>query len=212
MFRRFIASLGLAATLSVSPAALAETAADKLSGLLTGYQSFSAEFEQFIVNNDGRRAQEAYGEMQLAKPDLFYWQTDKPFPQTIVGDGQYIWIYDPDLEQVTRRDAGEGLNNAPALLLNGQVDKLSNDYKIRAIKAGEQEQMFELLPLKDNAGFNRIRLFFTHQQLSELMLEDSLGQRTTILLKNQQRNPALADDHFVFTVPDGTDLIINEGQ
>jgi len=202
-------SLATAALLLATGFVQAETAANKLASLLSGYETFSARFEQFSMNNNGRRAQESKGEMQLAKPNRFYWKTEQPFPQTIVGDGKHVWVYDPDLEQVTRKQGDAG-NNAPAMLLNGQISELERDYRISVPLQNESEQLFELAPRQENSSFSRIRLFFVNKQLTELMLEDHLGQRTTVLLKDQKINPSLAKDHFNFKAPAGVDVIYED--
>lgn len=205
----FTRTLAIGAVLLTAGLAQAETATQKLATLLSGYDTFSARFEQFTSNNNGRRAQESSGELQLAKPNRFYWNTQKPFPQTIVGDGNHIWVYDPDLEQVTRKP-GDTSNNAPAMLLNGQISELEQDYRISNPATTGNEQLFDLAPKQENSSFARIRLFFVNHQLTELMLEDHLGQRTTVLLSEQKINPALAADHFSFIPPDGVDVILED--
>ncbi|MBY4677855.1 outer membrane lipoprotein chaperone LolA [Marinobacterium arenosum] len=210
MKKIFTKLIAAAALLLAGLAQAQGSATEQLTGLLTGYQTFSARFEQFIMNNDGRRGQQTQGELLLAKPNKFYWRTDKPFPQVIVGDGDYIWVYDPDLEQVTRKPAGQQQASAPAMLLNGQIDQLSEQYRIEQREMGPGEQLFELIPKQENGNFARIRLFFANQVLSELMLEDHLGQRTTVLLHDQQMNPVLAPSRFRFEAPEGTDIIIDE--
>jgi len=205
----FTRTLAIGAVLLTAGLAQAETATQKLATLLSGYDTFSARFEQFTSNNNGRRAQESSGELQLAKPNRFYWNTQKPFPQTIVGDGNHIWVYDPDLEQVTRKP-GDTSNNAPAMLLNGQISELEQDYRISNPATTGNEQLFDLAPKQENSSFARIRLFFVNRQLTELMLEDHLGQRTTVLLSEQKINPALATDHFSLIPPDGVDVILED--
>ncbi|MCV6587660.1 MAG: outer membrane lipoprotein chaperone LolA [Marinobacterium sp.] len=212
--RFFTRSLALTGLLMVTALVQAQTASEKLADLLSGYETFSARFAQYSSNTNGRRSQESSGEMQLAKPDRFYWNTLKPFPQTIVGDGEYIWVYDPDLEQVTRK-SGDGNSNAPAMLLNGQLEQLDKDFVITNPVNTGNEALFDLAPRdkegsEGGSGFARIRLFFVSNLLTELMLEDHLGQRTTVLLQDQQRNPSLADDHFRFTPPEGVDVIFED--
>lgn len=205
----FTRTIACASLLFAAGLAQAETATEKLTDMLSGYNTFSARFEQYSTNSNGRRAQESTGEMQLAKPNRFYWKTETPFPQTIVGDGQYIWVYDPDLEQVTRKP-GDAQNNAPAMLLNGQVDELTASYRISNPVNTGPEQLFELAPKGENSNFSRIRLFFVEKQLTEMMLEDSLGQRTTVILRNQQINPSFKANHFNFVAPDGVDVILED--
>lgn len=189
----------------------AADAGENLQQRLQGYRTFSAEFEQYSVT-DGRRTEASRGTLALRKPNLFRWTSEEPFPQTIVNDGTYLWIYDPDLLQVTRKPFDRDNNSAPALILNGQIDRLGEDFSISLLHENESEALFELLPRRaEQSAFTRIRLFFQQQQVSELMLEDSLGQRTTIRFFNQRLNPELPGDLFSFEVPEGADLIVDPG-
>ena len=43
------------------------------------------------------------GTFAFARPGKFRWSYDKPYEQLLVGDGDKLWIYDPDLNQVVGR-------------------------------------------------------------------------------------------------------------
>ena len=191
----------------------AADAATELKSLMGGYSRFSATFQQVTYSGQGRsRNETSTGTLAVAKPNLFRWQASEPFPQEIVSDGEFVWIHDPDLEQVTRRALDDSTSNAPAMILNGRIDQLEERYSIVAL-AGETPQMklYELTPKSDQDSFQRIRLAFAEGVLSELMLEDSLGQRTTILFNDQQVNPDFSEDMFRFELPEGADLIVDPG-
>ena len=191
----------------------AADAADELEALLGEYSRFSATFQQVTYSGQGKsRTETSTGTLAVAKPNLFRWQASEPFPQEIVSDGKYVWIYDPDLEQVTRRDVDDSQSNAPAMILNGKIDQLQEKYRILSL-AGETPQMklYELTPKSDQDSFQSIRLAFAEGVLSELMLEDSLGQRTTILFNDQQVNPDFSEDIFRFDLPEDVDLIVDPG-
>jgi len=202
----FSASLG-------TVSAWAGSAAEDLESLLGKYSRFSATFQQVTYSGQaGSRTETTTGTLAVAKPNLFRWQANDPFPQEIVSDGQYVWIYDPDLEQVTRRQVDDSQSNAPAMILNGRIDKLQQQYDIE-VMAGDTAQMklYQLTPKSDQDSFQSIRLAFAEGVLSELMLEDSLGQRTTILFNDQQVNPQFSEDMFRFDLPEDVDLIVDPG-
>jgi len=194
---------------SSSFAVAASDGASKLNELLQGYSSFSANFEQVTLSENGREAQKTQGNLLLAKPNKFRWETMQPFPQEIVSDGRYIWIHDPDLEQVTQRGADSQQDSAPALILNGQIGELQKSYAVSLIDDSGSSQIFDLKPLSDQYSFSRIRLAFSGNVISELMLEDSLGQRTSVVFADQTLNPAIDEQSFYFRVPEGTDVIVD---
>ena len=96
----------------------------------------------------------------------------------------------------------------PALILNGQIDELKAQYRIRLLQEKDSNQLFELLPIHDADVFTRIRLLFTDGLIKELQMEDSLGQKTSILFNNQKLNPDYSEDSFMFVPPEGTDVIV----
>jgi outer membrane lipoprotein carrier protein len=209
-----VAALTLAAlgTPLLASAASAEAdPATELGELLTQYDTFAAEFQQYTLSQEGTREEHSTGVFALERPDRFDWHTRTPFEQRIVSDGQYIWIYDPDLEQVTRKPAGDHAISAPALVLNGNVEALKQRFDIRLIDEQADRRVYELLPLESESSFVRIRLLFNGAVLSELLLEDSLGQRTAILLDHIELDPALDPSRFEFVPPEGVDVILDPG-
>lgn len=206
--RAMVKSAVLGATL-LSSSVFATEGAERLESLLQGYDSLSTKFEQVTLADNGRQAQRTSGSLILSKPNLFRWETQQPFPQEIVSDGRYIWIHDPDLEQVTQRKADSEQGSAPALILNGQIDALQKKFAITLVEDMGSEQIFDLTPLNEQSNFSRIRLAFANEMISELMLEDSLGQRTSLVFFEQQRNPELNEATFFFRVPADADLIID---
>jgi len=191
-------------------AEVGEDGSQRLKQLLGSFDSFSAEFDQISAADDSRRMEQSHGTLVMAKPNRFNWIAKEPFPQQLVSDGETLWIYDPDLEQATRRAVHDQQSGVPALILNGQVDELQQSYRIRLLQEKEQSQLFEMLPLGEESIFTRIRLLFNDGLIAELQLEDSLGQRTSILFQNQKLNPTLGEQEFVFLPPEGTDIIIED--
>ncbi|MDO6513351.1 MULTISPECIES: outer membrane lipoprotein chaperone LolA [unclassified Neptuniibacter] len=212
-FKAFTKSILVTTVLSTgllcSSIAAAMSGPEKLTELLAGYESFSAQFQQVTISDNGREAQKTEGSVLLSKPNRFRWETLQPFPQEIVSDGQYIWIYDPDLEQVTQRSADTQQESAPALILNGQIGQLQKTYKIRMMEDTGAEQLFDLTPVSEQYSFSRIRLAFSDNLISEIMLEDSLGQRTSVVFSKQQINPEFEAESFFFRIPKDTDVIVD---
>ena len=209
MLKKIAGAVLLGCTLSFSVLAdIQENAASELSRQLSKFNSFSAEFDQVSGSEDSRRMENSRGTLLLAKPNKFRWIATEPFEQKLISDGETLWIYDPDLEQATRRKVTDTDAGVPALILNGQIEELQAHYKIRLLQERDDDQLFELLPLKEADVFTRIRLLFTAGLIEELQMEDSLGQRTSIRFMNQKLNPDYTEKAFTFTPPEGTDIIV----
>lgn len=190
------ASLGWAAA---NPAAELEAKLNQLTSL-------SASFDQLTQDGRGLKIQQSQGQVQLAKPKLFYWHTQQPYEQLVVSNGQLMWVYEPDLEQVTQQPVDEQLNTSPAFLLIDQATNLAKHYQITKQQQGDKST-FTLVPLQQETLFEELKLIFNKEEIASLQLTDSLGQKTIISLYLETLNQPLNPNKFNFIPPEGVDLI-----
>ncbi len=181
-------------------------AIDKLHRFLDTTHTARADFAQIVVAKNGRKPQQSSGVMMFARPGKFRWQIDKPYQQLLVGDGDKVWIYDPDLRQVTVRKVGAALGGSPAALLAGD-NALDKNFLLS--EAGEREgiEWLEAIPKSTDSGFEKIRIGFSGADLKAMELFDNFGQTTTLLFARLERNPPLAATLFRFTQPAGADVL-----
>lgn len=183
-----------------------EEAIEVLQRRLDAMQSMQADFEQRMYNTKQELTQSSSGQFSLLRPGRFRWDYLAPFEQTIVADGERLWIYDADLEQVTVRRMDAGLGSTPAMLLSGVAD-VSEAYSVSSRYAAEGVDWLELEPRAADSDFGRVRLGFIAGQLTVMDLVDSLGQTTRILFSAIRQNPDLGDELFEFETPEGADVI-----
>jgi outer membrane lipoprotein carrier protein len=200
----------LAAVVAMLPGAggQAADAADALARLergLAGLDSVRAEFTQDLLGKDGASVEHATGTLYLRKPGRFRWDYAKP-KQLIVCDGTTLWLYDPELEQVTVRRIRETLSQTPAMLLSGEA-RIRDGF---AVRDGGRDGGLDWVVLTPKAGdtdFREIRVGLAGERLRRLEFSDKLNQRTVIELGRLERNATLADALFTFTPPAGVDVI-----
>lgn len=183
--------------------------ADDVQNFRTFFQnttSMRAKFHQTVVDNLGRKVQEVTGSMQLQRPGKFRWDYDKPYVQLIVGDGKKVWLFDPDLNQVTVRPLDKVLGSSPAALLAGNKD-IDKTFDLKSVGQQDQLNWIEALPKEKESGFERVMLGFKGNTLSEMEMRDSFGQVTVIEFSGQQVNPKLDAKSFVFSPPKGADVL-----
>lgn len=191
--------------LMVSADSVADDAAERLSERLEPLETYHASFEQKILDGSGERLQEAHGEMWLARPGLLRWEVAAPYAQTVVSDGEDVYLYDPDLEQVTVQAVDERVTHTPALLLSGDIGDLTASYDVYHENSGEE--VFTLVPSTADTLFEELNLMFEGDRLTELWMTDSTGQRTAIMFSAIRQNADIPDERFTFTIPDGVDVI-----
>jgi len=180
---------------------------ESLQQLLNGIQSLNADFEQTLYSSDNQLIQQSTGQLAMKRPGLLRWKNDAPFEEIVVADGERLWFYEPELEQVTVRSAASNLINTPAMLLIGDADNLDQDYQVYAQQLLGGKSCYRLVPTENANLFSKIELMF-HQQTPQTMhLWDDLGQKTAIDLNNITINGELASGLFVFAPPEGVDIL-----
>ena len=102
----------------------------RLTELLGQAQTLTGRFSQLTLDGSGTQLQEASGEMSLKRPGLLRWHTDAPMEQLLVSNGEKVWLYDPDLQQVTIQALDQRMTHTPALLLSGDVSKIRENFTI----------------------------------------------------------------------------------
>jgi outer membrane lipoprotein carrier protein len=197
--------LALAATLA--SAAAQANARQKMAAFTTGLQGLDGRFEQRVYDGGGSAGELSSGTVKLSAPRLFRWEYSKPSPQLIVADGDQVWIYDPDLEQVTVRNQSKEEQSSPLAVLIDPV-QLERQFKVSEGGSSEGLEWLVLAPRQaEDAPFQRARLGFGPGGLVRMELQDTLGQRTVIGFGPWQRNPKFPAGTFRFTPPKGTDVV-----
>jgi len=178
-----------------------------LNNFVDKVQTFRAEFSQTLLDQNFQILQKTGGSMLFARPGKFRWSYETPYQQLIVGDGEYVWFYDQDLEQVTVRKLDLTLGSTPAALLAGGKT-IEQDFDLQEIEAQGELEWLEAIPKSEETSFELIRLGFSHAgELREMILRDNLGQFTWLIFSQAEQNPELPDTLFQFTTPAGVDII-----
>ncbi|PRB81585.1 outer membrane lipoprotein chaperone LolA [Pseudomonas sp. MYb185] len=206
LLRSSITALCLVALPLVASADDQARAAERLNDLLSRAQTMSGGFSQMTLSSNGANLQETTGTLALKRPGMFRWHTDPPLEQLLVSDGEQIWLYDPDLEQVTIQKMDKRLTHTPALLLSGDVSQLQENFDIEWSEGGSVVD-FTLTPKEADSMFDHLRVSFSDGVINDMQMSDPVGQRTNILFRNMQLNPPLDDAQFTFDIPDGVDVI-----
>lgn len=207
-FRHFLAGSVLACAFSVALAG----GVDRLNAFLDTTRTFRAGFVQTIHFKSGKKPQQSSGVIVLSRPGKFRWQVDRPFQQLMVGDGTKVWLFDPDLKQVTVKKSADTLGGTPAAILAGEPGQGSSAAIARSFSlrdAGEQDGVVwaEAKPKATDATFDKVRLGFRGENLVTMEMYDNFGQVTQIEFSAVERNPAVGAALFRFNPPPGVDVV-----
>lgn len=185
------------------------SAAEQLSAHLQPMESLEARFEQIIRDTDGTILQSASGLLAVKRPRHFYWRTEQPYEHLVVTEGKTLWLYDIDLEQISRQAFNSNLDKAPALLLSGEVDVINQQYQVE-VTDSSTDAHFILTPKNTDSLFQQLEITFREGLVRSMVLRDSFDQVTTIAFTDVALNPVLDDGLFRFVPPEGIDIITDE--
>lgn len=189
-------------------ATFADSASDDLTRLLGQLHTMRASFTQSLLNGERAASLKSEGQMSLSRPGQFRWEVIHPNKQLIITNRNKLWIYDPDLEQVTIRTLTKEAGEAPALLLSSSNQKLTESFDITHIQLDSSPlKWFALTPKAKNSMFALIRIGFSGNQIQQMQLQDHLGHTTWIQFHNVKMNVALSPSLFIFHSPAKVDVI-----
>jgi len=188
-----------------------ESAANlELVKLLANVATMQADFVQFPIGEKKLGIQQKiYGKMYLQRPGKFRWEAVKPIKQLIVADGKFVWVYDADLEQVTKRKINYNEAGNPAMLLSGSTESLQNSFTIMKVESMKQTVSFQLKPQTENNIYQKIKLNFINGVITSMIMIDNLGQQNQINFTNVKINTPLSSNLFKFVPSKGIDVIEN---
>ena len=177
-----------------------------MTDFFTGLKTLQADFSQEVTDGNNRPLQSSQGHMWIKRPGRFRWDYETPYRQQLVADGQRLWSYDEDLEQVTVQKAADVLTSTPAMLLSGE-EPLEKVFNIELVTSDGDEQYVDLVPKSDDSNVTRIQLVFSGKVLVRIKADDNFGNTTVFSFTDFERNPGLDDEIFVFTPPAGADVV-----
>jgi outer membrane lipoprotein carrier protein len=215
--KKFLKVMFAAALALGADAALAGDALSALRQFVATTKAAEGEFTQTVSSDtSARRPQKAGGRFAFARPGKFRWEYVQPYPQLLVGDGERLWSWDRDLNQVTVQQAGDALGATPAAILFGQAD-LDREFELRNVDAAEGLDWVEARPRPSPSAhgdaadggnrFELIRFGFAGERLQRVDLRDGFGQFTVIVFTRLETSRPVDAALFRFEPPAGADII-----
>jgi outer membrane lipoprotein carrier protein len=180
-------------------------ALDALKAFVRDAKTGQASFTQTVTSPDGARTKTSSGSFEFARPNRFRFAYAKPFEQMIVADGQKVWIYDRDLNQVSSRKLAQALGATPAALLAGA--SLEQDFELEPAPDRNGLAWVEAQPRVRDGALQSVRIGFRGKDLAAIEIIDSFGQTSQLRFSELVTNITFAPERFRFTVPPGADVI-----
>ena len=172
-----------------------------------------ADFTQVVTppakEGQTARTKTSSGTFEFSRPSRFKFIYKKPFEQTIVADGQTLWLHDVDLNQVTARKQADVLGSTPAALIASAADisALKADFTLAAAPDKDGLEWVLATPKAKDGQLQNVRIGFRAGQLASLDILDSFGQKSSMTFAAFQPNVSLDASSFQFKPPQGADVV-----
>ncbi len=180
---------------------------DKLTAYLERINTLQADFDQTTFSKDGKVLQKVSGKLAMAKPHKFYWQAFQPFPQLLISDGETLWQFDEDLEQVTIRSYQTESRQVDMIQLLETPKKLTELFEQVAMEEGNGVTTFQLKARKSSDAIKQLGFTFKNKLLAELYYVDALNQKTQLIFKLVKVNQSIKAALFSFEPPKEADVV-----
>ncbi len=183
----------------------ADNTKDPLQYFLTDLKTLEAKFVQILINENAEELEKTEGVLYLKPPRSFYWYYQKPYLQKIISNGNRLWIFDEDLEQVTIKSIDNKIEQTPAGIILGN-ESVKEHFVQTRIGVIEGYNWIELMPKDLDAQYKIIKMGFLEDILGMMIIIDNLEQTTRIDFSDLKKNITLSSDLFNFNVPDNVDI------
>jgi outer membrane lipoprotein carrier protein len=186
---------------------------ESLETFVQTVRSGKANFVQVVTApskaGQAPRQKTSTGTFEFSRPNRFKFVYLKPFAQTLVADGQTLWLWDADLNQATARKQAQALGSTPAALIASatSVRALEADFTLTDAPAAEGLEWVLATPKSKDSSLQTVRMGFKGTSLERLDIQDSFGQRSVLTFSGFQANVALDAASFQFQPPAGADVV-----
>jgi len=183
-------------------------AVGRLQARYEATKTMEADFRQTVESPTLAGALKTSGTVAFEKPNRMRWEYAPPEPQTIVGDGTTLWLYQPDMKQVIKAPLGEAFQAATPLTFLSGLGRLERDFDASLESETREAWTLKLLPKKDTAlGTLGLTVRKSDASIAEARITDAVGTVTKIAFTNEKRNGKIDGERFTFTPPPGVDVV-----
>jgi outer membrane lipoprotein carrier protein len=173
---------------------------------------FSADFTQESTLKAMDIVDSATGNLKVKRPGMMRWEYISPDPQIIVTDGDRLWIYRPEDNQVM-------VGNAPAFFKDGKGAGFLSDMKLLRAKftvflentnmAESKDYQLKLFPEDESLELASIILLVDSETyiIKNIVTYNAYEDETRIRMTNYNFDINLDDDMFYFAIPKGVDIL-----
>ena len=199
------AVLFLTLLVSLNTLVFAQSAEQQLNDALAGMDNLTADFKQTVLDDNKQVVQQSSGNLAIQRPGKFAWIYTTPYEQQIIADGEELWVYDVELDQVTVKPMKTGLASAPIMILM-RKNEISTEFEISEVGQRKFLYWIELKPKSQDIDYTKVFIGLEDGAVKAMELRDKFGQSTQIVFENLRLNVVHNPETFKFVPPEGVDV------
>lgn len=186
------------------------TADDVITKIENRYSvpGFSARFIQESTLKAMGITDIATGKMFVKRPGMMRWEYEKPEKQIVITDGENLWIYRPDDNQVMVGRAPEFFGTGKGATFLSDIRIIRRNFFVSKVKDRDGYIVLDLQPKEKKADVAKIYISILKRdyEISRIGINNSFGDETIIDLIDSQFVTS-PDSAFNFTIPKGAEVI-----
>lgn len=197
------------------PVARGMTAQAVLAEMQSRYvntNDFEASFLQEYIGKVMKQPQKGEGKVYFKKKGMMRWDYKVP-SQKLISNGQTLWYYQPEENQVFVSDVAKVLRERTPLAFLAGEGEISRDFNVtnfnEAVSQKEDYFVLELAPKEPNAALSKLTLTVDKKTYTVVQADvfDGLGNVTRTRFLETKTNIGLPNSFFNFIVPPGTEVL-----
>lgn len=170
---------------------------------------FTANFTQAVEVPTLGRTLKSTGQVFFKRPGRMRWEFVEPEKQTIVADGQTLWVYQPEHHQVLKAPFRAAFQSGTPISFLFGVGELARDFHASLLPQGEPgAARLKLVPKQDKEiGVLVLEVNAQSYDIVAAEVTDPLGNVTRLTFTDMKRGVGLEQSRFTFEAPPGADVV-----
>ncbi len=158
MPRRLLLALAVLVVAAPARADALRDALDRLQRRYDDTKTLQADFRQVVESKTLAGKLQTKGKVAFEKPNRMRWDYDPPDPQTIVGDGTVLWIYQPDLKQVIKAPLTTAFESTTPVSFLAGLGRIERDFNVSLVRQERDRWVLKLVPKEGDDGVGTLEL------------------------------------------------------
>jgi outer membrane lipoprotein carrier protein len=173
---------------------------------------FEADFVQESHLKAMGMVDTASGYLYFGRPGMMRWHYKMPEEYLIITDGDTVWIYRPEENQVMMGRSVDYFGSKKGADFFTKPGELSREFMLELAPKELQEKehyVLRLVPRTERQDLVELYLFISKEtfHIAKSVTCNAFGDRTTIRFEGYRFDRGLNSSLFVFEIPNGVDVL-----